>query len=141
LPWTVYESRRDEPDTDLPVLIAIIAVLMAVGATVFFFLVEFVIRYKLDPCLGRVVCEPFREEIIKIKASFSSKGGRADTDIDTIQSLENEAWEYTAREFLSSSGYRFDTVFAADRFGSIVQYLQSGKLEVELSERAQVDLE
>jgi hypothetical protein len=100
---------------------------MAVGATEFFFLVEFAIRYNLDPCLGQVVFEPFREEIIKIKASFSSKGGRADTDIDTIQSLEAEAWDYTAREFLSSSGYRFDTV-SADRFGSIVQYLQSGIL-------------
>jgi hypothetical protein len=98
---------------------------------VFFFLVEFVVRYNLDPCLGQVICEPFREQILRIKDSFTSRGVRAgiDTDFDTIQSLEAEAWEYTAREFLSSNGYRFDTVFAADRFGSIVQYLQSGKLK------------
>jgi hypothetical protein len=100
---------------------------MAVFATVFFFLVEFVVRYNLDPCLGEVVCEPFREQILKLKASFSSRVDCA--GIDTIQSLEAEAWEYTAREFLSSNGYRFDTVFAADRFGSIVQYIQSGELE------------
>jgi hypothetical protein len=132
LPWTVYNNTLG-PDPDpmddslnTPQKVAIAAISTAVGGTVFFFIVEFVIRYNLDPCLGQVVCEPFREEILKIKASFSSKG--LDTGIDTIQTLEAEAWEYTAREFLSSNGYRFDTVFAADRFGSIVQYLQSGKL-------------
>jgi hypothetical protein len=88
LPWTLYDS-----DAVLPEYIAIVAVFMAVGATVFFFFVEFVIRYNLDPCLGKVVCEPFREEILKIKASFSPIGGRADADIVTIQSLEAEAWE------------------------------------------------
>jgi hypothetical protein len=126
LPWTVAVQTWGGSDT-LPVSIAVAAVSMAVFATVFFFLVEFVVRYNLDPCLGKVVCEPFREQILKLKASFSSRGGRA--GIDTIQSLEAEAWEYTAREFLSSNAYRFDTVFAADRFGSIVQYIQSGKLE------------
>jgi hypothetical protein len=126
LPWTVAVQAWGGSDT-LPVWIAVAAVFMAVFATVFFFLVEFVVRYNLDPCLGRVICEPFREQILKLKASFSSRGGRA--GIDTIKSLEAEAWEYTAREFLSSNGYRFDTVFAADRFGSIVQYIQSGKLE------------
>ena len=53
----------------------------------------------------------------------SARGGK------DVQELELEAWEYTAREFLSSNGYRFDTMFAADRFGSIVQYLQSGKVK------------
>jgi hypothetical protein len=126
LPWTVTVQTWGGSDT-LPISIAVAAVSMAVFATVFFFLVEFVVRYNLDPCLGEVVCEPFREQILKLKASFSSREGRA--GIDTIQSLEAEAWEYTAREFLSSNAYRFDTVFAADRFGSIVQYIQSGKLE------------
>jgi hypothetical protein len=80
----------------------------------------------LDPCLGKVVCEPFRAKILEIKASFSANVG--DAEVETVQQLEADAWEYTAREFLSSEGYRFDTVFAADRFGSIVQYLQSGAM-------------
>jgi hypothetical protein len=126
LPWTVIVQTWGGSDT-LPVWIAVAAVSMAVFATFFFFLVEFVVRYNLDPCLGEVICEPFREQILNLKASFNPRGGRA--GIETIQSLEAEAWEYTAREFLSSNGYRFDTVFAADRFGSIVQYIQSGKLE------------
>jgi hypothetical protein len=45
-------------------------------------------------------------------------------DIDTKQVQERETWEYVAREFLHR--YRFDAVFAADRFGSILQYIQAG---------------
>jgi hypothetical protein len=130
LPWNVSVQTWGGSNT-LPVRFAIAALFMAIFATLFFFVVEFVVRYNLDSCLGQVVCEPFREQILKLKDSFSSREVRAgmDTNIDTIQTLEAEAWEYTAREFLSSNGYRFDTVFAADRFGSIVQYLQSGKLK------------
>jgi hypothetical protein len=130
LPWNVIVNQFGGSD-EIPVWIAIAALCMAGFSTVFFFLVEFVVRYNLDPCLGQVVCEPFNEEILKLKDSFSSKEVRAgiDTNIETLQDLELEAWEYTAREFLSSNGYRFDTVFAADRFGSIVQYLQSGKVK------------
>jgi hypothetical protein len=38
--------------------------------------------------------------------------------------LERDAWEYTAREFLQR--IRFDTLFDVDRFGTILQRLQSG---------------
>ena len=48
-------------------------------------------------------------------------------DIETTQKLEKEAWEYTSREFIHE--YRFDTVFNADRFSSILQYLQSEYLQ------------
>ena len=68
------------------------------------------------------MCEPFRERIGQINNSFT----KADSvvEIETTQKMEAEAWEYTAREFLHE--YRFDTVFAADRFGTILQHLQSG---------------
>jgi hypothetical protein len=45
-------------------------------------------------------------------------------DIDTKVVQDRENWEYVAREFLHK--YRFDTVFAADRFGTIFQYIQAG---------------
>jgi hypothetical protein len=45
-----------------------------------------------------------------------------ENQFDTRQVQQRVTWEYVAREFLHK--YRFDTVFAADRFGSILQYLQ-----------------
>jgi hypothetical protein len=45
-------------------------------------------------------------------------------ELEAKQKVEKDVWEYTAREFLHK--YRFDTVFAADRFGTIVQHIQSG---------------
>jgi hypothetical protein len=68
------------------------------------------------------VCEPYRDEIEHIKNSYT-KTGRA-LDLEAKQKIEKDTWEYTAREFLHK--YRFDTVFAADRFGTIVQHIQSG---------------
>ena len=45
----------------------------------------------------------------------------------TEQVQERAKWEYVARSFLHN--YRFDTVFAADRFGNFFQYIQSGLLK------------
>jgi hypothetical protein len=67
------------------------------------------------------VCEPFRARIEHIKNTFTTTDS---IRIETTQKLEAEAWEYTARQFLHE--YRFDTVFGADRFGTILQHLQSG---------------
>lgn len=50
-------------------------------------------------------------------------------EIETKQVLDKDAWEYTARQFLHE--YRFDTVFAADRFGTILQSVQSGNVTPE----------
>ena len=58
------------------------------------------------------LCEPFREEIEGIKNSFSRSAHAL--ELETTQVVEKDTWEYTAREFLHR--YRFDTVFAADRF-------------------------
>ena len=67
------------------------------------------------------MCEPFRERIENIKTAYTKTES---VEIETTLKLEREAWEYTARQFLHE--YRFDAVFAADRFGTILQHLQSG---------------
>jgi hypothetical protein len=107
-------------DDSIPFWIALGAVCAAVGTTIFFFIVEYVVRYNLSPKLGEYVCEAFRDEIENMYTALSVPNN----DINTKQVQEREAWEYVAREFLHK--YRFDTVFAADRFGSILQYLQNG---------------
>jgi hypothetical protein len=74
----------------------------------------------LSPRLGECICEAFREEIENMYKVLDFPIN----DIQTKQVQERETWEYVAREFLHK--YRFDAVFAADRFGSILQYIQSG---------------
>ena len=123
LPWFVIE--RGYPTlipmaSVVPDYIAFGAVLAAVGATLFFFLVEYVVRFNLNPKLGQFVCELFRPEIEEIH----SKVLRQENHLLSPEAQEREAWEYTARIFLHE--YRFDTVLAADRFGAILQYIQSG---------------
>jgi len=123
LPWSIAENAfgdRIHTYGDGPFWLALGSVCMAVGATVFFFVVEYKVRYNLSPKLGEFVCASFREEIEATKAIMM----RAMNDIETTQVQKQETWEYTAREFLHQ--YRFDTVFAADRFGNILQYIQGG---------------
>lgn len=123
LPWSVAENGFGDSislDSDIPFWIALGAVGTAIGSTVFFFLVEYVVRYNLSPKLGEFVCESFRDEIELMYQVLEKPAN----DIDTKQVQERENWEYAAREFLHR--YRFDTVFAADRFGSILQYIQGG---------------
>lgn len=123
LPWTVVDSQFPdliELSVDIPYWIALGSVSSAIVAALLFFLVEYRVRYDLSPRLGEFVCEAFRKEIEAMHTVLAVPMN----DIETKQDQEREAWEYVAREFLHR--YRFDTVFAADRFGSILQYLQSG---------------
>jgi hypothetical protein len=123
LPFSVAENgfgERTRTGEDIPIWIALGAVATAVASIIFFFLVEYVVRYNLSPQFGPFVCECFRDEIESIHQVLTLPLN----DIDTKQVQEREAWEYTAREFLHM--YRFDTVFAADRFGQILQYIQAG---------------
>ena len=123
LPWSVAVngfSGNLRMDGSIPFWIALGAVCTAIASTLFFFVVEYVVRYNLPPNLGEFVCESFRQEIEGMYLVLSIR----QNDIDTKQVQERETWEYVAREFLHQ--YRFDAVFAADRFGSILQYLQSG---------------
>ena len=123
LAWSAAENGYSEtiatPEKG-PFWLALGAVAAAVGSTIVFFAVEYVVRYNLSPKLGEFVCESFRDEIEAMCNVLSVP----ENNTDTKQVQERETWEYTAREFLHR--YRFDTVFAADRFGSILQYIQSG---------------
>ena len=123
LPWNVaqrgFEAQIKAP-REIPRYVALGAICGAILATLFFFLVEYVVRYNLSPKLGEYVCESFRDEIQNMFQVLALPIN----DIETKQVQERETWEYVAREFLHK--YRFDTVFAADRFGSILQYIQSG---------------
>ena len=123
IPWCVAEhAYGDKIDIEpkIPYWIAMGSLSAAVGSLLFYFLVEYLVRYNLPPRLGEYVCEAFREELEELYRQFDVPPN----DIETKQVQERRTWEYTAREFLHK--YRFDTVFAADRFGSILQYIQSG---------------
>ena len=123
LPWSVANNAFPDllvVNNEIPFWIALGAVCTAILSTLFFFLVEYRLRYNLPPKLGEFVAESFRSEIEEIYRTFSIPMN----DIDTKQAQERETWEYTAREFLHR--YRFDAVFAADRFGTILQYIQAG---------------
>lgn len=104
----------------LPFWIALIALVQAVLATILFFVVEYSVRYHLSPKFPVIIVESFRHEINTLYWEFR----RPWNDTETKQFQERETWEYVAREFLHI--YRFDTVFAADRFGAILQYIQCG---------------
>jgi hypothetical protein len=79
-----------------------------------------VVRYRLPTELGPFVCNIFRTEIAAI---YEEMAHRPTNSVVPKAVLERQACEYTASAFLHL--YRFDTVFAADRFGQILQYLQS----------------
>lgn len=121
----MFLTGEGEDPAAWPVYLALLSALLAICSVAIFFFVEFWVRYQLDPALGRKIFELFQSKIEPIKQSLGPRS--TETDIDTKQNLERETWEYTAREFLHE--YRFDTVFAADRFGSILQYLQSQYLD------------
>lgn len=135
LPWSVvvdYMMMRCDNDYEcdascrIAYWIALGSLGAAILAAVLFFIVEYRVRYFLSPRLGEyMICEAsfLREEIQQMYTILS----KPLNDVDPVQEQEKEVWEYVAREFLNK--YRFDTVFAADRFGSILQeyyLLQTG---------------
>jgi hypothetical protein len=125
LPWglVVLEHEAfaiEPPERFVPIYIAVSSLGLHLFSKLYQFYVEYTQRYQLDPKLGEFVCGGFLDEIEKTRASFALPIN----DIETRQVQERRLWEYTAREFLHN--YRFDTVFAANRFGNILQYLQSG---------------
>ncbi|CAJ1945589.1 unnamed protein product [Cylindrotheca closterium] len=153
LPWSAYQSSTgtkpfSDLPRDLPLWFAAGSLGITVLAAILFLFVELFIRYNLDPMLGRAIFNLFEKEIQDIYESelegllqahlvvtTAKNASRTATEMqqlisaanDTIQiddpTIEEQAWELTARRFLSSENYRFDTVFAADRFGSIFHYL------------------
>jgi len=117
-------GMRIDTRPDLPFWIALGALLAAIGSTLLFFVVEYIIRYRLPTELGPFVCGLFEREINEMYRKLSEVPTNS---VDTKIVQDREAWEYTARAFLHK--WRFDTVFAADRFGQILQFIQSGAMK------------
>jgi len=95
---------------------------LQVFSSIFLFVIEYSLRYNLSPKLGEYLCESFKIEIGNMKDTYTKSIWR--NDVKTDQEQDKTLWEYVAREFLHR--YRFDTLFGADRFGNIMQYLQTG---------------
>jgi len=108
--------------SQLPPLLGGIAILLGIASVLFFFFVEYSVRYSLPTELGVFVCQLFSKEIAETYSTVEVPFN----NIDPTRVQELKTWEYTARAFLHE--YRFDTVFAADRFGQILQCIQGGAL-------------
>jgi hypothetical protein len=125
LPWglsiSMWSTQVHSVHEVVPIYLSALAALPVILGGIIGVLFEYFIRYHLDPCLGPSAIEPLQEQLDQMKRFFPNPTG---VEIETTQTLEKQAWEYTAREFLHE--YRFDTVSAVDRFGSILQYLHSG---------------
>jgi hypothetical protein len=131
LPFAIAERGFGDlimSSSSLPFWIALGALLAAVAATGLFVVVEYVVRYNLTTDIGPFVCELFRAEIESIYSAVRIPYN----DIATKHVQERVNWEYTAREFLHR--YRFDAVFAADRYGQILQYIQGGMVPCDQSQ-------
>jgi hypothetical protein len=123
LPFSIAEvgyGERIQTPMMLPFWIALGALVLVLLSTAMFLVVEYVLRYNLSPRFPAILVESFRDEINALYWVFR----RPWNDVETKQVQETVTWEYVAREFLHV--YRFDTVFAADRFGAVLQYVQCG---------------
>jgi hypothetical protein len=127
LPWALcvreastFGLTFSDRSENIPFYIASVAIIATVVSWFVFVWKEYVVRYNLPSELGRYVCAAFLDEIEQKRTSVDIP--RSAT-VDQ-HSLERTTWEYTARVFVRK--YRFDAVFGADRFGSLLQYLHSG---------------
>ena len=126
LPWALCVREAStfgltftDRSENIPFYIASVAIIATVVSWFVFVWKEYVVRYNLPSELGRYVS----------RLSWTRSNKRTSVDIPrsaTVDhhSLERTTWEYTARVFVRK--YRFDAVFGADRFGSLLQYLHSG---------------
>ena len=127
LPWALcvreastFGLNFTDRSENVPFYIASAAVIASVVSWFVFFWKEYVVRYNLPSKLGQHVCAAFLDDI---------EHNRQTVDIPHSSTLdhhrlERTTWEYAARVFIRK--YRFDAVFGADRFGSLLQYVQSG---------------
>ena len=129
LPWA-WGLREEIFDGHqrLPLMLALAAVFLQIISVILRFLVEYTILYHLDPQLGEYVCVAFNEELQNLKKDLTVVKSETTTNVKHLR----ERWEYVAQAFLHK--YRFDTVFAANRFGSILQFIQSGLVERNLKD-------
>merc|ERR1719491_2568562 len=128
--WVERESSITTPtDPFLPAYIAAGSLLLHILSIIYLLFIEYFIRYRFDPKLGEYLSESFRGEIETLYDSFSLPR----TNIDTKYEQDTLTWEYVSREFVHK--YRFDTVFAADRFSALYHFLQSGLSNIAIVEK------
>lgn len=123
LSWSIgqnFVSNETLAGGTIPFWVGLGALFVGGSSIILRFLAEYFIHYKLSTKLGACVFEAFRSEIELMYKGLSI----SENQFYTKQFEQRVAWNYVAREFLHK--YRFDAVFAADRFGSILQYLQCG---------------
>ena len=104
----------------IPFSLAIGSLVLSLLTSLFRLYITQVKRYNLSPCLGEHIGKSFFAELQSLNKDFQ-------TPMNTVEPKEvqnRRTWEFVAREFLHR--WRFDTALQADRFGSILQYIQSG---------------
>jgi len=132
--WVNSEPLRNDDSIDrmLPAYIGGGALCLHIVSIFFLLFIEYFLRYRFEPKLGEYLSESFKDEISEMYRDFDMPL----TNIDTKQDQDRLTWEYVSREFLHK--YRFDTVFAADRFSALYHYLQSGISNVRPAEKKDV---
>ena len=115
--------KPDYVDMNHPLYVAVGAISGWGLAIILRAIIEYSILWSVDAKLGQYVCAGFNDELLDIQKSVST----AQVMHKAKQVQDRTSWEYTARVFLKK--YRFDTVFRANRLGSILQYIQAGLVE------------
>mmetsp|Transcript_1925 Transcript_1925/g.3932 ORF Transcript_1925/g.3932 Transcript_1925/m.3932 type:complete len:2302 (-) Transcript_1925:37-6942(-) len=123
LPYSLALSFKNDSNNGSAGWIAVASAGSAILSVIYFFGVEYVVRYNLPVDLGPFITRMFEAEI---RDAYEKT--RRPEELASVQfspkKEERNHWEYAARLFLHE--YRFDAVFAADRFGQIVQTIQGG---------------
>jgi len=119
LPWLLAARTGYYDDSTTPEYLAVAAVCLNGLSVLFLYIVEYTSLYNLDPKLGEYISVAFDSELQEMKQRLTLHDKTKPTPVN-----ERIAYEYVARQFLHR--YRFDTILLINRFGSILQYIQSG---------------
>ncbi len=104
----------------IPFSLAVGSLALSLLTSLFRLYITQVKRYNLSPCLGEHIGISFDAELQSLYKEYQ-------TPLNTVEPKDiqtRRTWEFVAREFLHR--WRFDTALQADRFGSILQFIQSG---------------
>ena len=121
LPWSLAASEGWWPHgQNVPGYLALASISLTVVVLILLFILEYTILYSLPCELGEYVCNGFEGDLRHLEMEFAVPKN----ETQSKRAYDTALWEYVARAFALK--YRFDVVFAADRFGSIFHYIQSG---------------
>lgn len=104
----------------IPFSLAVGSLALSLLTSLFRLYITQVKRYNLSPCLGEHIGISFDAELQSLYKEYQ-------TPLNTVEPKDiqtRRTWEFVAREFLHR--WRFDTALQADRFGSILLFIQSG---------------